>query len=102
MTEPLGNTGFRCDLHRSMPDPQYADKPFDWFVGKCCKLSFPTGHPTHKNELMWVCVQKVQEIEGVTMLVGYLDNDPILVKEYKYKDTVAFERHEIHVCCPLA
>lgn len=97
MSEPQNNIRFRCDLHKSHPDPVYAEMPFDFFIGKYCKLSFPA--PEGKHELMWVKVEKVEEIEGKMMLVGILDNDPTLVTNYKYGDGVGFEREEIHLVC---
>lgn len=89
--------GFVCDEHRSKPDPQYFDKPFDWFHNKYCKLSFqgknPDGEDCH--EAMWVLVTGDQEIEGTKMLIGVLDNDPVYEMEYKCGDGVGFERNEI-------
>jgi hypothetical protein len=43
---------------------------------------------------MWVKVTGVCEEEGAE-LVGYLDNDPVNVTDYKYKDGVGFDRKEV-------
>lgn len=94
--EPPENIGFRCDDCRSHPDPAFLNLPFEWFVGKHCKLAFSTGHPGITNELMWVTVTEVKEVEGTMLLVGFLDNDPIYVTDYSFGDGVGFERHEIH------
>ena len=90
------NLGWVCPDHTPKPDPKYFDKPFKWFVGKCCKLGFPTGRTEPPFiEFMWVQVNLVREIDGKMMLVGYLDNDPYFVIDYKDRDGVAFERNEI-------
>jgi hypothetical protein len=97
MKEPLSNIGMVCPEHSAKPDPQYFEKPYCWFFGKNCKLRFPTGLPEGKPqyEAMWVYVQGIREIDGTTWLVGVLNNDPIIVTEYKDGDGVAFERNEI-------
>ena len=100
MMEPATNIGWVCPDHTPKPDAQYFDKPFDWFVGKYCKLGFPTGRSEPPlTEFMWVRVALVREIDGKTMLVGDLDNDPLYVQDYECGDGVAFERHEV---CEIA
>lgn len=93
--EPRRNIRFRCERHRSHPNPAYVQKPFDWFVGKFCKLAFLTGLPNPDKELMWVKVTESKEIDGKTMLVGILNNDPIYVKDYACDDGVAFDRCQL-------
>lgn len=92
MTEDPENVGWVCPEHTPKPDPQYFDKPFEWFIGKHCKLGFPTGRTESPfTEFMWVYVTGQKE----GFLFGKLDNDPVFVKEYKDGDGVAFERNEI-------
>lgn len=96
MKEDPRNIGFVCPDHTPKPDPQYFNKPFDWFNGKFCKLGFPTGRMDAPHfEFMWVKVEGHEEIEGKQMLVGKLNNDPVYVDDYQDGDGVAFERHEI-------
>ncbi len=93
--EPRSNIGYRCEKHKSHPDPAYFDKPFEFFIGKFCKLGFTS--PTRQTELMWVLVEGVIEgSDGKKHLNGILKNDPIIVTDCECGDDVIFERHEIH------
>jgi hypothetical protein len=86
------NIGWICPEHTPKPDSQYFDKPLEWFVGKYCKLGFPTGRLEPPfTEFMWVFVT----VQKQNFLFGKLDNDPLFVEEYKDGDVVAFERNEI-------
>jgi hypothetical protein len=92
MKESPSNIGFVCPDHAPKPDAQYFDKPFDWFMGKFCKLGFPTNRKEAPfTEFMWV---HVCDHDG-EFLVGNLNNDPVYVTEYKDGDGVAFVRNEI-------
>lgn len=93
--ENPANIGWLCPDHVPRPDAQYFDKPFEWFVGKSCKLGFLTGLKSPRTEFMWVQVTGQDTIDGVRMLTGYLDNDPAYVRDYRNGDGVAFERNEI-------
>jgi hypothetical protein len=85
-----------CEHHAAKPDPQYFEKPFDWFFGKFCKLRFPTGRmDSPMYESMWVKVERVQDHDGKPMLLGELNNDPMYVAEYKCGDGVLFDRNEV-------
>lgn len=91
--ENPANIGWLCPDHAPRPDAQYFDKPFEWFVGKSCKLGFLTGLKSPRTEFMWVQVTGQDTIDGVRMLTGY--NDPAYVRDYRNGDGVAFERNEI-------
>lgn len=93
MKEDISNIGWVCPDHTPKPDPQYFDKPLDWFVGKYCKLGFPTERSEAPFlEFMWVLVTATYEDHS---LIGNLNNDPVFVKGYTDCDVVAFERTEI-------
>lgn len=90
--EPISNIGFVCSDHAPKPNEKYFDKPFDWFVGKFCKLGFQTNRKEAPfNEFMWVYVTNHDD----EILVGTLNNDPLYVTEYKSGDGIAFDRSEI-------
>ena len=92
MNQEHGNIGWVCPNHAPKPDPQYLDKPLQWFVGKNCKLGFPTGRKEAPFlEFMWVYVTGHQDNE----LTGRLNNDPAFVTDYVDGDGVGFERNEI-------
>lgn len=92
MQEDPKNIGWVCADHTPKPDPQFFKKPLDWFVGKNCKLGFPTGRTEAPFlEFMWVYVTGSDE----GSLIGKLNNDPLFVEEYKDGDGVAFDRDEI-------
>ena len=94
--ESPNNIGWVCDKHSPKPNSIFFDRPFSWFVGKYCKLGFPTGREEAPHtEFMWVKVTEHMQLDGKTMLVGDLDNDPLFVENYKCGDGVAFDRNEI-------
>lgn len=59
-----------------------------WFVGKFCKLGFPT--PKGDKEYMWVKVEVLQGKE----LIGSLHNTPVFA-EFAHGDGVGFTTDEI-------
>lgn len=64
------------------------------FVGKYVKLGFKATHPITRRETkehMWL---KVERTDG-PLLVGVLDNDPMLETDVKFGDTVNFTASEI-------
>lgn len=91
----MNNSNIRsvCKEHSPKPNPEYFEKPMTWFVGKYCKLAFPTKLPEGQPQFehMWVQVTEYCGDE----LVGLLNNDPICVKDYKFGDLLAFKRTEI-------
>ena len=64
------------------PDPEYASKNLDWFVGRSVKSAFQSedGFTEH----MWVQITHVED----GTLFGKLDNDPVIVKHIKHGDPV--------------
>lgn len=84
------NIAFVCSKH-SPKAGGFKDKPTKFFIGKFVKLAFPVDEVPGKRlpnfEHMWV---KVLRIEG-DELVGELDNDPMYVTKYKFKDRVTFK-----------
>lgn len=78
--KPLALRGEEVEAHRAEPQ---------WFVGKFCKLGFPTSDPIHK-EFMWVKVLKIESKE----LHGALWNHPVFA-DADHGDVVAFTTDEI-------
>lgn len=68
------------EAHRAEPQ---------WFVGRFCKLGFPTSDPQHK-EFMWVRTLRFSEGE----LHGSLENHPVFA-ECDHGDVVAFTTDEV-------
>lgn len=89
----LRNYGYVCKDHEPKPNPEFFDKPFDWFSGTYCKLGFPASEG--RNEYMWVKVLGTETEGDETFLIGTLDNDPVYVQDYKCGDGVLFSRTEI-------
>ena len=61
------------------------------FIGQYVKLGFPATNPADgspSKEHMWVRVERLA-LHGRGLL-GKLDNDPVLVCEYKFGDDVVF------------
>lgn len=71
------------------PDPIYARKPLDWYVGRGVKIGFQS----HDDEVeyMWV---KVTEIDSPN-LVGSLDNEPSFCTHLTLGDRVVLSRLHI-------
>ena len=66
------------------PDPRYRQLPLSHFVGRLCKVAFPTKvcSPEH----MWVlCTGRARN--GKKELGGILHNDPIFVDNLRNGDT---------------
>jgi hypothetical protein len=72
-----------------MPDPSYARRPLEWFLGRCVKLAFQGD--CGRIEHMWV------EVNGVTEanLTGIIANEPLFVGHISHGDPVNFSRCEI-------
>lgn len=75
------------------PDGVFSAMPLESFVGHHVQLCFTYGCGKH-YEYMWVKVTEVGKEEGAE-LIGFLDNDPVHVTDYKYQDGVGFDRKEI-------
>jgi len=71
------------------PDPNYAKKPIEWYVGRCVKIGFQS----HQDEVeyMWV---KVTGIDSPN-LVGQLDNEPLDCTHLTLGDRVVLSRLHI-------
>lgn len=71
------------------PDPTYAKKPLDWYVGRNVKIGFQS----HEGEVeyMWV---KVTGINSPN-LVGQLDNEPLNCTHLALGDRVDLSRLQI-------
>jgi len=82
-----------CAKARLAPG-QFKGKDPSSFLGQFVKLGFEatnpkTGEPT--TEHMWVLVDGLHELG----LQGTLNNDPVLICEYRNGDAVAFSVEEI-------
>lgn len=92
-TENIRRVCSDCASIHLKPDPQYLNKPIEWFFGKFCKAAFKS--PTGRTEYMWIKIVGQYESEHPEELVGILNNDPITDVQYKNGDSVAIGRNEI-------
>lgn len=92
--EDLRNIDFQA--RRRRPDPEYLEKPLDWFIGINCKLAFLA--PDGRQEYMWVLCQGLALTKGEE-LRGQLDNDPQIAVEFECGDLIEFSRKEIIEVC---
>jgi Uncharacterized protein conserved in bacteria (DUF2314) len=88
--EPASNIRVVCAVHGSHPDPQWALKPSNFFIGKYVKLGFRTDDG-RALEHMWV------EVTGISgdFLVGNLNNDPVACSYLKDGTALEFTKDEI-------
>lgn len=89
--EPIENIRPVCG-ECMKPNPQYLEKPPEWFLGKFCKVAFPCTDG--RNEYMWIEVDGLYDGEGDEEITGVLNNDP-LYAEFTCGDRVAVGRNEI-------
>lgn len=71
------------------PDPVFARKPLNWFVGRAVKMCFQSAESIPEH--MWVLVTHVEQ----DYLVGSLDNYPVEVTHLKHGDRVVLSRVQI-------
>lgn len=98
MSDPTWNIGYVCEEHAPKPGKFTGQDP-NLFVGKLVKLGFPYTHKDGKEakEHMWV---KVLKLGNQTQLEGVLDNHPLRVTDYAYRDGVGFDVEEIEEAVP--
>jgi hypothetical protein len=111
MAESPSNIGGVCSEHAPKPDPQYFDKPMDFFIGGYVKLGFEVskdkdflayvqqvrpGFKMPDREHMWVEVTGLSDV-STEELQGKVANDPIFAIEWPCGAEVAFKRTEIEV-----
>lgn len=89
MKESASNIAMMCSEHSPKPDPRWAEKPLEFFVGKFVKTGFLVIHPISNKETlehMWV---EVTGVDAETKrLVGALNNEPVYATELILGDTV--------------
>lgn len=92
-TERADNIEFTCEEHSRKPDPKFAKKPIQFFLGKFVKKAFPGVGPKGNTTLehMWVRIMMANK----STLIGVLDNHPVLEMEIKRGSTVKVKRSEI-------
>jgi hypothetical protein len=95
--ESPNNIRYFCPEHAPKPDSAFVSKPFEFFLGKFCKLAFNTGgdHDQPAKEHMWVQVDGVVELDGRTQLAGWLANEPVNAARWRLGDRIAFDREEV-------
>lgn len=71
------------------PDPIYAKRPLEWYVGRCVKIGLQSREDN--VEYMWV---KVTGIESPN-LFGLLDNEPLHCTHLSLGDRVVLSRLHI-------
>lgn len=71
------------------PDPIYARKPLDWYVGRSVKIGFQS----HQDEVeyMWVKVTRADSPN----LIGQLDNIPMFCTHLTLADRITLSRLHI-------
>ena len=97
MKEPMRNFGFVCEKHAPKPQPQFLEKPLEWFVGKFVKKGFPAVSPEGREtqEHMWVKIESIQN----GRLRGKLNNDPVYKMDLMSGDTVLVDPSEVEDVC---
>lgn len=92
--EPLSNIRHTCSSCSVRPDPYWAEKPDEFFIGKYVKLGFEAqGGP--EKEHMWVEVTGTRTRQGDVCLVGVLNNDPVYCPNLHDGMRVEFTKDEI-------
>lgn len=87
-----------CKIHAPQAG-KYADHDPKNFLNKLVKIPFKAFYPEtgkETKEHMWVRVQSVNE----DLLVGILDNDPMLMTGYVFGDAVKFQTKDIEDLLP--
>lgn len=77
--------------HIYKPDPGYAQKPPQWFIGRQVKITFKSHRPV-PEENMWVLVRAVAE-DG--RLIGTLASHPVWLQHLQYGDPITVDRNKI-------
>ena len=92
MEEPSDNIGF---IHSGCaPKPgKYTDTLKEDFIGKYVKISFKGRGEDKRVEHMWVKVARVDPVNDV--MVGVLENDPIIATHLRCGDTVRCQPWEV-------
>ncbi len=94
MMEDPRNIYRTCPKHSSRPQAKYASWNPNDFVGKWIKVEF-SEKGTDKKEHLWVKINAVKE-EGI--LLGTVDNDPLLDLEVECGDSVEVSISKIESC----
>jgi uncharacterized protein YegJ (DUF2314 family) len=92
MAEPAGNIGL-IHSHCAPKPGKYADTLKEDFIGKFIKISFKGKGEDKRVEHMWVKIDRVDSANDV--MVGKLENDPIIALHLQFGDTIRCQPWEV-------
>ncbi len=89
-----------CDSHRSTESAFQIGQHVKVTLVPPEPVTLPCGH-TASSESIWVCVTDVNPIPGEdTQYTGYIDNDPVVIKDLKWKDEITFTAKSVKQSLP--